>query len=663
MMRKLLPLFFIYSIVINSYSQAPAVRRGITELISLFKSKPKVPTRVYPKIPPKPKLNQFGLPIDNTLTNSSSYKFYESFYRKQASLYNHSPTYSNADFKRRKLEREIEKAFGKKLISQEERLIFSKNREAIDIVEKAFGEKIFRSIWVEDEVYNKIWNYQKKNKIPLLKFGIKESKRLQITLEGVENFIIEYEKLSLRFRVYRKLFKKFNLGDDLLYLEKQLEQKWASLKGNSMKRYPWRNVQIPTKGFDLDIDNLNFKKLNEVIDSNMESIVNKVGKLESNLHKMGYLDSSVEELSILKEVDIYKEVDFISKRLETSTNLFKKDFSISNETNNEMLSNILNMEIEKQNSLLGKIIDSNESKLEHRLKEYFKIHEDIRLDDFIINKKIREKIAHDISEKNYYVKINNDYKKYKNERIEIKNNSDSIKIRNVIKLYDKANVYLEKTINLPEDIFTLSSSLNKKLETEDVKTIFLSKYKKRSSQKKDVVIDCLSTIFPKKAISFILNKSTNSIKKELKREFRKNKGKKLFFIGHIENGAFVSKQNSNYKIPLSYIKKMSNDYGTGYFIGGCSSSYYNVSAGTTDLINDLNFGLAIAESFSKSTTYKEFITTISKQKINGGLGEVKFILKADTFSPNNKGKIEVYIKKNGIWKKIVDFFFKCFKAT
>ena len=56
-----------------------------------------------------------------------------------------------------------------------------------------------------------------------------------------------------------------------------------------------------------------------------------------------------------------------------------------------------------------------------------------------------------------------------------------------------------------------------------------------------------------------------------------------------------------------------------------------------------------------------FLSSISNQKINGGIGKVKLILKPDSFSNVGDTKVEVFYKKNGIWQKLVDFVFNCFK--
>ncbi|WP_093670178.1 hypothetical protein [Tenacibaculum sp. MAR_2009_124] len=657
-MKKIALLVLLLFTIHTTCSQVQVVKRGVEGLVKLFRiAKPKPrfgPILRTQKLPTTFKGNKYKLYTDD---------FYKPWIEKRKNLYTRNQElYKRYQFNVEDYvkQRELKEAFGTKNVSLKEESLFFENKKALLLVEDEFGYNMGWGKYVNNKVYDAICAFQKKNNIKPHDFAVGFGDKYKVTQEGVERFIAAYEELKTRLFVGQKLARKFKVPTELPTLRQHLYYKWRELKRFRLAPKDLDFI-AKAKPFNKAVDNLDFDKINALVDENLDLIIKETNELERKLYTLGYIESPNTEILIKNQKDFFEELDFLHKRLEKAKNQFKKDHSLNEEIAHQDFKTRAQEELNRKKEEFQIVLDTDKNDLESLMSDYLKIHKNLDNGEFALSSDIRKKLKEDITNQNYYVKTNAEYQKFHRNKIPIKVALNKVEEKDAIQLFDGANVYMERTSTLGDDISKLKKDLSTAIDKRNMKTVFLSKHESNLKLTKDKVIDSLRKMFPKGAINFIKNKSTNYVKRKIKNEFKKNKGGKLFLVGHVENGSFKGVGNSNYIVDFEYVKKLGKEYNVDVFTGGCSSSYYNVAAGTTDIINDLNFGLAIANSFKKANTYKDLITSISNEKINGGIGKVKIILKPDSFSNVGDTKVEVFYKKNGVWRKLVDFIFNYFK--
>lgn len=259
------------------------------------------------------------------------------------------------------------------------------------------------------------------------------------------------------------------------------------------------------------------------------------------------------------------------------------------------------------------------------------------------------------NDKNFYVKIDGDYQPFYLEKISIRAADGAVKSNDYINIIPNSRIFIENGDDAPKLISQLNAELSSTIQQNDIKILYMSKYKNRSELKRsnDLVLDSLRRILPKGVLKVIFNKNKKQIESSLKKVHKKNKGRTMIPIGHIEKGKISSKADMNNAINIDYFGELAKRYNNNYFVGGCSSSYYNVP-GTSDLINDLNLGVAIAKGLDNPSSVGEFFKYVSNSPINAGGNEVKLIFNKDSFNNTNRVSSELYVKPANFWQKLVD---------
>lgn len=694
MKRVLLFLFVLFSV--QSFAQGSAILRGFKKLFHA----PKKPVRVYvPKSTPRSNPKVINPLLDLADNYYSVYGGYRPNRSHVGKKMKELVKELEASLKKARKDSEFNEIFGKATPSAKEKELYLENKIVLEEVSKQFGRKFGGGTTLVDErIYKIIANYQERRGISALKFGSNNKVKYKISQEAYDSFLLEKESINAQLRIYKSVCEILDSPNNLSFLEDHFLRAWNRLslrrgvtrhvdgeieyltrqlsrETNTKLKKRWQQelVYFQQRKADItrsknllvkshpelarDVGNLRFDRINQVVENETQKLINQINDIETNLSKLGYIKESNVNVALTSKTDLINELNFLKLRLENATKQFRLDFPQSSNTRSYgELNKIVKEKIDENETGLRRIIHNSSDISGMNIESYLLIHSDLGTSR-VFTKKIRERIAKDLSEKNYYVKVDKKYKKFKEENVEIKIASEPTKNKSLIKLDSEANLYIENTENLGSEISRLNSSLSKEFDQSQLKVLMFSNHRTKGDLKKkaNIVIDSIRKIFPRKAVTFLLNKKDNLLKRTINREFMQNKGKTIFLVGHVEKGAFVNKVNSNYRIPLSEIDELARKHGNNYFIAGCSSSYYGVP-GTTDLINDLNFGVALSRSYSEASSFKTFMTKLSNEKMNGGLGDVKLVLTADSFSNDGFKKVEVFTKVKGYWKKLVDLF-------
>lgn len=509
-------------------------------------------------------------------------------------------------------------------------------------------------------------------------------------LDFLRRFITnKYQRLATREKVgtieqalrrddwiLEKLKRQYEItkGDDQIRLLeksrllKELDRTIKRAEEIVSKRNKFKKSFIETyDNLKSSADDFDLFEIEKIVDDKYNKMIQSIGEVEDKMHQLGFIDYDFKKVVIENSEQLLNEIDFLVKRLNQSVDKLNNELNLKLSIQDISELNIfLDTEIKKYNTRLSKIIKSSHTS---NLEEYSKIHPTLFDNQKSKNftKKVRDQIDKDLKEQSLFLDLEDGYKKYQKEILEVKSpSSDSLRKKSVIRLTSKAKVFFEYTDDavIRNQINDLGKNLSRPLQKDEIKVLYFSKYSRKPKIKKgDVVIDSLRKLFPKKVLSFIKNKTSRHSKRMLRKEFQRNKGNTIFLMGHIENGAIVDLKNGANRVSLSYIQELAEKNNVNYFIGGCSSSYYKAS-GTTDLINDLNFGVALANSYKNSKTYLDLYKNISNHRINGGIGEVKLILNNDSFKFLDKTNVKVMRQEqNTFWSELVNLNFIKNKIT
>lgn len=419
-----------------------------------------------------------------------------------------------------------------------------------------------------------------------------------------------------------------------------------------------RSHQVQPKT-SVDLKGRSFTNVLNAITEEIKREIRGMSSIEMSLIKLGFIEFDFTKIVINSEIDLQNEFRYLRDRLDTGIADFKDAYNIdpNEKLTYETIEAKVNQETDALFSMLRASIHNGEvmSKLE-LLEFYRKAKKSSSGTLEFFDHGLRESIYSDKNAEVYYVKGADGIETFQKETIEIKVEGKETVFKEVIKLFANTNLYTEIEPELFSKVEAVRKNLDKTIEKENIHILFFTKFKNKEETKGDDTIDSLKRMFKKEHITFIYNKNDKRVRRRLNRAYQRNKKKTIFNISHIDNGALMSTENTNYELPIDELNTFSEKYKVNDYLAGCNGAYYE-NRGTTDLINTLGFATAIAQGIKQSTSHGAFMRTIStNEAIKGQEGEVKLLMDEATFSNEKGTSAAVYKNENQLWTYLSRLF-------
>lgn len=393
-------------------------------------------------------------------------------------------------------------------------------------------------------------------------------------------------------------------------------------RNNSINRS--RVLDEPTrKAITKEIDNyknkfeiLDFRKSKDV---QLEQSINSYQKSKS-LQQNGTLDKSTRE-SINREIkDIENTLETLGYSKSSQIPLndviknFQKDKAIkSNGVFNSETKKAVNRDIDELNTKFDYVIGQGKGDFKGNIEYYQRVKG--LYEGGNATKKLRRELERDFKEGNF---ITSNGKIVKTAEVFIGND---VKPLRCIKL--QSGIYSEFSSENIRKINLLSNQLSRKYASGDIK--ILSFVKDTRTEKR------ITELFFENNIKFKFKSN-----KKLERQLKKNRGKTVFVVGHIENGKFVTYSSGKeiYQISIKELMSMGERTGVRIFPFGCNSAKYSKSGinkplrsyrDTEDLIKAIKNNNKIGDALSEFAGKK-----------------YKFIIDENTFKGTDYAQLSIY---------------------
>lgn len=543
-----------------------------------------------------------------------------------------------------------------------------------------FGSSWYKQIgssWQEDRILQEIVWLQKAKGLPTYNYSKHKDRNVRkITQEGVELLESTLAEIRDNITLYKSIvavtgkqsvLKNSEIITDMIefknYYFKAIDkyEYSAELYSYLLKNAPKQQKSIKKKSRSITIDfkEKSFSSMLSSIQKEIKHEVVAMGNIEMSLIELGFIEFDLSKIHLNNENDLQNEFRYLRDRLENGIADFKDAYKI--ETNKKLtydeIEAIVNQELLKLYSMLRATMHNGDDISNVELLQFYRKAKNRSSETPVFfDRGIRESIYKDTSAKVYYVKGTDGIEVFQKETVEIKVEGKETVSKDVIKLVANTNLYTEINPTLSSKIASIRNNLNKTIEKENTHILFFTKFKNKNETKGDDTIDSLKRMFRKEHISFIYNRSDKAVRRQLKRAYRSNKEKTIFNISHIDNGALMSTENSNYVLPIEELNTFSRKFGVNDYLAGCNGAYYE-NTGTTDLINMLGFATAIGESIRTASSHGEFMSAISTNNvIKGKTGEVKLLMDEMTFSNEYSTSAAVFKKEEKLWRYLTRLF-------
>lgn len=507
-MKKIILVFLFLTIVNISYSQNPAIKKVVENLVDFFHSKART----------------------KSFTSYTKYRKVVFDSPEYSILKKEIPNINDA-----KINNILSNVYDNRVLVFNNKIkqyhISTINNNAL--ANKYINEKIAKNRTLPKDFNNKIeWR------------------------ERIINIVEkDYEILNLGDNLGKKLLSK----DEIIKLSKNEE---------GFNKYFYEDFMKHRKNYNNDIQNYrNDVKEIETALINDFNIINENTKqyldLESILIDFRNKNKNVVDIkNYLKQEKnkIKDQFNFIGENPSDSEDLIKIIENFQSKFNELPKTNIFDdatstklkqIKTSYKNRLDKIIVSSKNNSLEEQIKIYSNI-KGLKNKKNIIDKSLQNALQ---KEDRIYVYINNEYKAFEKSNISIKNTSNE-DIRNLKTIKYENNVHVLNDKNLNQTIEQLNKNLNWEYNIDEISIFPLTKNLDTR--------DLLKKEFGKNWI-----KSNLKSEKEIINKLKKSKRKTVLMVGHIENGHFV---DGDFKISLQKLNDYAKKFQLNIFHLGCSTA-------------------------------------------------------------------------------------------